>query len=129
MCQPRQLKKKLIAEYYSPPKKEFKADESASTLWGKIVLKLRESKYPVLHTACGDIRKTQLEGSILRVFAETEYIYNVIIKEENFARLMKTAEQVSPGLTISVQYAEDKTAHENVLKLKRKFGEKINIEE
>ncbi|MDR0849945.1 MAG: hypothetical protein LBN07_00475 [Christensenellaceae bacterium] len=123
------LKKKLIAEDYAPPKKEFKNDQSAATLWGKVVLKLRESKYPVLHTACGDIRKTQLEGNILRVFIETEYIYNIIVKEENFALLTKTVEQINPGLVVSLQFVEDKTADENALKLKRKFGEKLDVEE
>lgn len=127
MCEPWKLKKKLIIEDYTPLKKEFKNDDSASTLWGKVVLELRESKYPVLHTACGDIRKTQLEGNILRVFIETDYIYNILKKEENFELLSKTVEKINPGLVVSLQYIQDKTVDENITKLKRKFGDLIEI--
>jgi flagellar basal body P-ring protein FlgI len=94
------------------------------------VLALRQSKYPALHTACGDIRDASLVDDTLKINTDVEYIYNIIMKPENFNTLTDILKGINKSLVLQVNLLANKNIEieSNIQKLKRKFGDNLRIE-
>ncbi len=51
---------------------------SARTVWGKVVLFLKEHKFIALHVACGDITDVEIKGNELVINARDGMLYNLL---------------------------------------------------
>lgn len=56
---------------------------NAKHVWGKIIIYLREHHLSALHVACGDIKDVEIKENNLIAYADQEYIYSIISKQEN----------------------------------------------
>jgi len=113
-----------------PAEKDLNNSKSANALWGKVVLALRESKYPALHVACGNLRDITLTGGVLTVNVKEEYIYNLLMGEENLNLLGTLLGKINGNVMLSIKLkTEHNEAEENIIKLKKKFGENLKIEQ
>lgn len=55
---------------------------SARTVWGKVVLFLKEHKFIALHVACGDITDVEIKGNELVINARDGMLYNLLFAGE-----------------------------------------------
>lgn len=55
------------------------ANFSARTVWGKVVLFLKEHRYVALHVACGDITDVEISGNELIINAKDGMLFNLLI--------------------------------------------------
>lgn len=60
-----------------------KAQISAKTVWGKIVLFLKEKKHITLHMACGDIVDVEIKENQLIINTDELLLYDILIQEKN----------------------------------------------
>lgn len=51
---------------------------TASNVWGKVVLYLKEHKKVALHVACGDITNAQIEGDKLVIRSSDDFVIDVL---------------------------------------------------
>lgn len=94
------------------------------------MLLLRKTSFPILHTACGDIRDVSLEDNVLTIYTTEEYLFNIISKKENLELLREFAQKVNEGLTLDISLKKDNKIQieENIKKLKSKFGDILIVE-
>lgn len=71
------------------------------TIWGKIVLYLRENKNVALHVVCGDITNVEIEGNKLVLKAEEQYLYDMVSSPESIAEIKKAI--VWQGLDLDIE--------------------------
>ena len=76
-CAKRRCKKKLIARV------DVKKTQSAKTIWGKVVLYLKEKKHIALQIACGDIIDTRLEDDKFVITTDDAYLEKILTAPEN----------------------------------------------
>ena len=101
---------------------------SPKNVWGKIVLYLRENKKVALHVACGDITDVAIENNNLVVKTSDDFLIDVLtsgIKDlENAIRWQ--------GLTLGIEIvkfeSQTQKQDKDIVKLKRIFGEKLDIQ-
>ena len=60
---------------------------SPRTLWGKIIIYLREHHAVALHIACGDITDVEKVGDKFVVNTAEEFLYELLKSEENYKDL------------------------------------------
>ena len=60
---------------------------SARTVWGKLVLKLKELNLITLHTACGEIRNVKFLKNVLIVTIQEEYLFKMLTSSINLAKI------------------------------------------
>lgn len=93
-------------------------------MWGKFITLLREKKYPVLHSACGDITNVDLKGSDLFVKTFDASIYNILTSNsEKIEQLIKLVANVKIHFELleTIDNSELKKAQEklgDLLKIK-----------
>lgn len=91
---------------------------------------LRNSDYTALFTACGDVRKVAIDGDNLIATIEDEYIYNIIISENNMAILKSVLKDIDEMAKLVIQYVKPEDYVEKDIEiLKRKFGNNLVIKE
>lgn len=54
------------------------------TLWGKIIIYLREHHSVALHIACGDITDVALEGDKFIINTTEDFLYDLLKSENNY---------------------------------------------
>lgn len=116
-----EVKKKLKIEV-------DKTKLSPKNVWGKIVLYLRENKKVALHVACGDITDVAIENNNLVIKTSDDFLIDVLtsgIKDlENAIRWQ--------GLTLGIEIvkfeSQTQKQDKDIVKLKRIFGEKLDIQ-
>ena len=64
---------KIKYDEFSPQQKM-----SAQTLWGKVILYLREHNDRILHVMCGDIRDVEFEGDEFVISSKEDYVISGI---------------------------------------------------
>jgi len=102
---------------------------NAKFVWGTLVSMLRKLNLMTLHTACGEIRQTELKDNKLTVYVKEEYLYNILIKEDNFKKLADILKNIKSDILLNfvlVPKQEDK-AKINLEKLRKMFGDELVI--
>ncbi len=100
---------------------------SAQTLWGRVVIYLREHNQVILHIVCGDLDNVSYEGEILVVWVDTQNIIDLLMAKENYNELKEAFESLGVTkfeirLNKKVQEIEKTTQI-----LKKYFDNNINI--
>ncbi len=60
---------------------------SAQTLWGKVVLYLREHNDRILHVMCGDITDVEYDGDEFVISSKEDYVVNMLNDKTNYDEL------------------------------------------
>ncbi len=62
---------------------------SAQSLWGKVILYLREHNDRILHVMCGDIRDVEFDKDEFVISVKEDYVLNMLNDKTNIAELEK----------------------------------------
>lgn len=62
---------------------------SIKTIWGKVVLYLRENKNVALHVVCGDITQVELENNDIVLKTDEQFLYDMLMEENNQEEIKK----------------------------------------
>ncbi len=99
---------------------------TAKTLWGRLVIYLREHNQVILHIVCGDIENVKFDGDTLIISPEQKNVVDLLNERNNYDELKKALsflgqEKFDIKLDERVQKIE-----ENIKTLKKYFTN-INI--
>ncbi len=102
---------------------------SARTIWGKVIIYLREHHAVALHIACGDITDVELNGTTFVINTTETFLYDLLKIEENMNELKKALQNF--GINSFEIFKKEKTltkSQEDILNLKQIFGNKLIID-
>ena len=68
------------------------ASVSPRTLWGQLIIKLRESHSVALHIACGDITDVDYNGETFFINTTDAFLYELLKSEDNMKDLKNAFE-------------------------------------
>lgn len=99
---------------------------TAKTLWGKLVIYLREHNQVILHIVCGDIKNVRYDGDTLLILPEQKNVVDLLNEKNNYEELKKAfnffhQDKFEIRLDEKVQQIE-----ENIKTLKKYFNN-INV--
>lgn len=99
---------------------------TAKTLWGRLVIYLREHNQVILHIVCGDIENVKYDGDTLIISPEQKNVVDLLNEKNNYDELKKALtfmgqEKFEIRLDEKVQKIE-----ENIKTLKKYFSN-VNI--
>ena len=100
---------------------------SAKTIWGRIVLYLRENKQVALHVACGDITDVELEGDNLVVNVYDKMLENLLKEGKREIERAISWQGVNVKLVLNFKSIEKSSQDKDIEKLKQMFGNEIII--
>ena len=100
---------------------------SPRTQWGKLVIYLREHNNIALHIACGDITEVDIEDGVFKIYTTESYIIDMLQSEDNKKQLQNAINWLGYEKYELVQRQKQKGMQEDILTLKKYFGEDINI--
>lgn len=100
---------------------------SAKTIWGRIVLYLRENKQVALHVACGDITDVQLEGDNLVVNIYDQMLENLLKDGRRELERALSWQGVNVNLVLNFKTIQKSEQEKDIEKLKKLFGNEIII--
>ena len=102
---------------------------SARTVWGKLVLKLKELNLITLHTACGEIRNVKFLKNVLIVAIQEEYLFKMLTSSINLAKISELLKEIDSRIEVKFNKIEDKNkeSKENLNKLKSLFGANLSV--
>lgn len=101
---------------------------SALSIWGKVVLYLREHNDRILHVMCGDIRDVEFSGDTFVISSEEDSVINMLNEKSNQAELNRALEMF--GVFDFVVQKKKKLASddENIQILNKFFDNIVEIE-
>ncbi|MBP3431882.1 MAG: hypothetical protein J6K39_03415 [Clostridia bacterium] len=102
---------------------------SATNVWGKVVLYLKEHKKVALHVACGDITNAKLEDGKLIIRSSDDFLIDVL---ENGRKDIEAAIRWQGlELKFEVEKFESKAQkiEKDIKKAQNFFGSKLTFEE
>ena len=100
---------------------------SPRTQRGKLVIYLREHNNIALHIACGDITEVDIEDGVFKIYTTESYIIDMLQAEDNQKQLQNAINWLGYEKYELVQRQKQKGMQEDILTLKKYFGEDINI--
>ena len=100
---------------------------SAKTIWGKIVLYLRENKQVALHVACGDITDVYLDGDNLVVNIYDKMLENLLLEGRREIERAISWQGANVNLVLRCVAEKKSPQEQDVEKLKKLFGNQITI--
>ncbi len=100
---------------------------SAKTVWGKIVLFLKEHHEVALHVACGDITDVVIENSNLVVNIKDSMLYHLLSDGRREIENALRWQGLDLGLKIEYCPTPKTPQEEDIDKLKKIFGEELII--
>ena len=100
---------------------------SAKTVWGKIVLYLKERKMVALHVACGDITDVEIENGCLIVRVKEGMIVDLL--KEGRRDIESALRWQGLELSLQIETIKEKIdpVEEDLKKLKEMVGEYLTI--
>lgn len=102
---------------------------SPRTLWGKIIIYLREHHAVALHIACGDITDVEKVGDKFVVNTTEEFLYELLKSEENYKDLKQAFANFGINSFEIVKKEKILTkSQQDINILKDIFGNKLIIE-
>lgn len=100
---------------------------SAKTIWGKVVLYLRENRQVALHVACGDITDVELQGNNLIVNVTDRMLHNLLIEGKREIERAIRWQGIDVNLVLSVKQVVKSPEEQDIEKLKELFGDDFII--
>lgn len=102
---------------------------SATNVWGKIVLYLKEHKKVALHVACGDITNAKIEGDKLVIRSSDDFVIDVL--ENGRKEIENAIRWQGLDLKFEVQKFEsgEQKTNKDIKNLQSMFGRKLTVEE
>lgn len=102
---------------------------SARTLWGKIIIYLREHHAVALHIACGDITDVSRNGDVFYINTTESFLYDLLKSEDNYIELKKAFSNFGINkFEINKKEKVLTKSQEDINNLKNIFGDKLIIE-
>ena len=102
---------------------------SATNVWGKIVLYLKEHKKVALHVACGDITNAKIESDKLVIKSSDDFVIDVL---ENGRKEIENAIRWQ-GLDLKLEVqkfeSEEQKIGKDIKNLQSMFGKKMTVED
>ena len=126
----RRSKKKLKINALTSIKSQKKIQEqtiSPRTLWGKIIVYLREHNNLILHIVCGDITDVGMENGKFIIRTQHQNIIDMLNEPENFNKLKQAFEFFGYNNFEIHQSERQKTNEDNINILKKYFDDKLKI--
>lgn len=100
---------------------------SAKTVWGKVVLYLKERKMVALHVACGDITNVEIESGNLVVKVQESMLVDLLREGRREIESALRWQGLELNLKIEVLKKEIDPAEEDIKKLKGLVGDYLTI--
>ena len=99
----------------------YQGNLSAKTVWGKVVLFLKEHRHIALHVACGDITDVQLDGDklILNIFDGT--LVNLLTEGKREIENALRWQGIEHKLVINIKETEYTKTEMDIKRLKAVF--------
>lgn len=103
---------------------------SARTIWGKVIVFLREHHLVALHIACGDITDVAKIDDTFYINTTEDFLYDLLKSEDNNKELNAALNNfgIKKFQIVKKEKVMSKS-QEDLIKLKNFFGNKIIIEE
>lgn len=100
---------------------------SAKTIWGKVVLYLKENRQVALHVACGDITDVELQGNNLVVNIYDGMLQNLLKEGKREIEKAISWQGVDVNLVLNIKQIEKSEEEQDIEKLKNLFGDMLVI--
>ena len=102
---------------------------SPRTLWGRIIVYLREHHAVALHIACGDITDVSYDGDTFFVNTTENLLYDLLKSEDNLKDLKNAFDNFGiKKFEIIKKEKKLSKSQQDIIKLKEIFGNKLIIE-
>ena len=102
---------------------------SPRTIWGKVIIYLREHHLIALHIACGDITDVSMNNGVFEIKTTENFLYELLSSPENHKELLNALGKY--GISKFEVIKKDVVLTDNekdIIKLKEFFGDKLTIE-
>ena len=93
---------------------------SARTLWGKIIVYLREHNNIILHIVCGDITDVSIDGDKFIIKTTEQSIIDMLNEADNYKQLKKAFEYFGFH-DIEIQKSKKQITDEDNIKILNKY--------
>lgn len=100
---------------------------SARTVWGKVVLFLKEHRQIALHVACGDITDVALDGNNFIINIEDGMMQNLLNEGKREIESALRWQGLDLNVILNIKVIEKSLVEQDIEKLKSLFGEKLVI--
>ncbi len=100
---------------------------SARTVWGKVVLFLKEHRQIALHVACGDITDVALDGNNFIINIEDGMMQNLLNEGKREIESALRWQGLDLNVILNIKVIEKSPVEQDIEKLKNLFGEKLVI--
>jgi hypothetical protein len=100
---------------------------SAKTIWGKIVLFLKEHRQVALHVACGDITDVELNGNSLVVNVYEGMLVKLLEEGKKELESAMRWQGLDLNIVVNVKSIEKSKEEQDKEKLKEIFGEYLIV--
>lgn len=100
---------------------------SAKTIWGKVVLYLREKKEIALHVACGDIRDVELRDNDFIINVSDGMMINLLEDGINKIKNAIRWQGFDFNLKLKIKTNQKSAEEEDIEKLKNMFGDYLIV--
>ena len=104
-----------------------KSKMSAQTLWGKVILYLREHNDRILHVMCGDIRDVEYDGEEFVISSKEDYVVNMLNDKTNYDELQKALMAFNINKFRIQKKKKQASNDENIAILNKFFGDLTKI--
>ena len=103
---------------------------SPRTIWGRIIIYLREHGYVAMHMACGDITDVSMAENVFVIKAEEQFLIDLLQHDDN-KDILKQAFMSQGIKEYTIEKKDKKTddVKQDIQKLKVLFGDKLIIKE
>lgn len=103
---------------------------SPRTIWGRIIIYLREHGYVAMHMACGDITDVSMAENVFVIKAEEQFLIDLLQHDDN-KYILKQAFMSQGIKEYRIEKKDKKTdvVKQDIQRLKVLFGDKLIIKE
>ncbi|MGN1201127.1 MAG: hypothetical protein ACI4R8_02555 [Candidatus Caccovivens sp.] len=102
---------------------------SASNVWGKVVLYLKEHKKVALHVACGDITNAKIEDGKLIIRSSDDFLIDVLESGRKEIENAIRWQGLELEFVVVKFESNEQKIEKDIKKLKNLFGNKVEFEE
>lgn len=102
---------------------------SPKTIWGRVVVNLRERNNIALHIICGDITNVSLENNVFVLSVEEDYIIDLLSQPENASELKKAFASNGVNEYKILKKEKQKGVASDIETLKKYFGDYLKVKE
>lgn len=100
---------------------------SAKTIWGKLVIKLRENGNIALHIVCGDITDVEIIDDVFVVSSPQQYIVDMLNLPENYKDIQNGLKKLSSKKLEIRQCEKQKSDEDNINILNKFFDNRVIV--